>query len=94
MALSSFEKWYGAFQDQSFEMRCLLMIDKRLLIGVLLVEQKFIWIIAGPVDGELKISWFPANFFGQLAQDVFDLPGLTSLGPPVSDDHVCHFLPG
>ena len=94
MALSSFEKWYGAFQDQSFEMRCLLMIDKRLLIGVLLVEQKFIRIIAGPVDGELQISRFPANFFGQLAQDVFDLCGLTSLGPPVSDDHVCHFLPG
>ncbi|HEX3338488.1 MAG TPA: hypothetical protein VHT68_04860 [Pseudolabrys sp.] len=94
MALSSLEKWYGTLQHQSFEMLCLLMVDKRLLIGVLLVKQKFIWIVPGPIYGELQISGFPANFSGQLAQDFFDLPGLTITGTPVSYDHMCHFLPG
>ena len=70
-------------------MLCLLMVKKRLLIGVLLVKQKFIWIVPGPVNGELQISGFPANFPGQLAQDFFDLPGLTILGAPVSDNHTC-----
>ena len=75
-------------------MQCLLMVDKRLLIGVLLIEQKFIRIVARAVNGELQISGFPANFPGQFAQDFFDLPGLTLTGTPVGYDHVCHFLLG
>src|SRR4029077_2896210 len=48
-------------------MLCLLMVKKRLLIDVLLVKQKFIRIVPGPVNGELQISGFPANFPGEFA---------------------------
>jgi len=75
-------------------MLCSLMVKKCLLIDVLLVKQKFIRIVPGPVNGELQISGFPANFPGELAQYFFDRPGLTITGAPVSYDHVCHFLPG
>jgi hypothetical protein len=90
MNLSPLEKRHGTFQHERLEVWHLPMVKKCLLAHILLVQEKFIWIVARPVNDELQVARLPTNFFGQLAQDLFDLLDLTFSGTPSGDDHVCH----
>src|SRR5262249_45697484 len=53
--LSTFEKRHGALENKRFEVRRLPMLKKCVLALILLVQQKFIWIVLGSVDGELQV---------------------------------------
>jgi hypothetical protein len=64
VTFSSFEKRNGTFQYQRFEVRCLLMVEKRLLALVLLIEHKLILIVARSVNDELQVSRLPTHFLG------------------------------
>lgn len=69
------------------------MIDKRLLVLVLFVEQKFIWIVVRAIDDELQIPRLLPGRRSEIAQDRFDFFGLPFARAPVSNNHICHDLP-
>ena len=78
MAFSSLEKRQGAFQHELFEVRCLLVIEKRLLVRILLVKQKFIWIVVRAINDELQVARLLSGRRGKFAQNRFDFFGLAS----------------
>ena len=77
-------------QHQRFEVRRLPMVKKRLLVRILLIEQKFIWIVERPIDDELQVARLSTNFLGQLAQDRFDSLDVTVTRTPAGYDYMCH----
>ena len=90
MNLSPLEKRHGLFQHQRFEVRRLPVIKKRLLTYILLVQQKFIWVVVRSVNDELEVARLSTNFLGQRAQDRFDFLDLAVARTPAGYDYMCH----
>ena len=56
MTLPPFQKRQSAFQHKFLEVWCLLVIDERLLVLVLFVQQKFIRIAVRTIDDKFQVS--------------------------------------
>src|SRR5690242_14039868 len=66
------------------------MLKKRLLAHILLVQQKFLWIVVRPVNDELEVARLSTNFLCQFAQDRFDFLDFTVTRPPGGNEYVGH----
>ena len=82
MAFSPLEERQSPFQHELLEVWSLLMIDKRLLVLVLFVEQKFIWIVVRAIDDKLQVARLLPRRRGKFAQNRFDFFGLPFAGAP------------